>query len=144
MVFTMFRKTVKEVERQTKNGRIYTRETTWGCFSNRRRKRKTAVGGVDKIKGWVRNEVTEVRNTLIEATFNSLWHTPLCLTITAYLTTYWPYLLVLIPGLPQAVAVAAAAFISYLIAALILSYARRLVVWGAGKIKELFGGSGKQ
>lgn len=130
----MFRKTVKEVERQTENGRIYTKETTWGFFLNRRRKRKVASGGVDKIKGWVRNEITEVRNTLIEAIFNSFWHTPLCITITAYLTTYWPYLLVLIPGLPQGIAVAAAGFVSYLIAALILSYARRLVVWVAGKI----------
>lgn len=138
----MFRKTVKEVERQTENGRIYTKETTWGFFSNRRRKRKTAGGG-DKVKGWVRNEVTEVRNTLIEATFNSFWHTPICSAITTFLTLYTPYFAV-IPVIPKAIILFLIALVGYLTAALILSYARRFVVWGAGKIKRLFGGKGKQ
>lgn len=140
----MFRKTVKEVERQTKNGRTYTKETTWCLFWNRRKKKRTTGEGIEKIKSWFQKEIAEGRNTLIEASFNNFWHTPLCLALTAYFSIYTPYLLMLMPWLTPYAAGLAIAFVSYLLAALILSYLRRLVVWGAGKLKKLFCGNGEQ
>lgn len=137
----MFRKIETEVERQTENVRTYTKETTWEFYWNPRKKRKSAACG-EKIKGWIRNEVTEARNTLIEAAFNNLWHTPLWYAVTYYLAIYWHYI-VLIPGVTPVTAGLIIIFVSYLIAALILSYLRRFILWVPGKVKKLFGGNGK-
>lgn len=140
----MFIKTEKEVEHQTENGRTYTRETTWDFLWNRRNKTELAPSSVEKTRGWLRHEITEGRNTLIEAAFNNFWHTPLWLALTAYLSIYTPYLLMLIPWLTPYAAGLAIAFVSYLIVALGLSYLRRFVVWGAGKLKSVLSGKGKQ
>ncbi|WP_313159036.1 hypothetical protein [Mixta calida] len=92
-----------------------------------------------KFFDFVKNEAKEARNTITEATFNNLWHTPICAAIYAFVNQYLHYLLVLIPGLSPVIAAAAALYCSYIVAALLLSYLRRFTVWGAGKLKNIFG-----
>ena len=138
----MFKKTIKEVERQTKNGRSYTREEKW-CFDFENDK-DTAKKGADKKQSWIGKEKVEVRNAVIEACFNNIWHTALCSAITGassgYVAAFLPYVLVIFPGVSPVVAGVAVGFMTYIVAAVMLSYLRRLVVWGGGKLKNwLFG-----
>lgn len=134
----MFVKKVKEVERQTQNGRTYTKETTWGLSRSRRKKTKAASSGAVNKKRWYQKEITEIYNTVVEASFNKWWHTGLCTVLTSYAAPYLQYLLVLIPGLPPVMAYAVLVYLCYVTAAVILSYLRRFTVWGTGKLKDMF------
>lgn len=98
----------------------------------------TRMSRREKFFVFIKNEVREARNTITEATFNNLWHTPACAAIYAFVNQYLHYLLVLVPGLSPVIAAAVGLYCSYILAALLLSYLRRLVLWGAGKLKSLF------
>lgn len=129
----IMKKTV--VNKKTKTGTTRTETTTFGFSRKSRRKKKPAV---NHNTGWFKREMTEVGNTIIEATFNNLWHTPLWVAITTWMLFYLQYLLVLVPGLPVVFAAGAVLVVSFFAAALLLAYLRRFVVWGAGKVKGFF------
>lgn len=130
----------KTVLKKTKSGSSRTETITIGLTRKSRRKKKTVASPVTvrNKPSWVSRELTEARNAVIEATFNNIWHTPLWGFISALIPLYLPYLLILFPGLSPLVATGSALFVSYILAALLLSYLRRLVVWGAGKLKNIF------
>lgn len=130
----------KTVLKKTKTGSSRTETISIGLTrkSHRRKKTVASPNAVRNKPSWLASELTEARNTIIEATFNNIWHTPLWGFISALIPLYLPYLLILFPGLPPVVAMGSAVFVSYILAALLLSYLRRLVVWGAGKFKRLF------
>lgn len=142
----MFKKTIKEVERQTKNGRSYIREETWGF--GWQSDKDTAKKGADKKQSWISKEKDEVRNAVIEACFNNIWHTPLCFAITgvssAYVAAFLPYVFVMFPWLSPVAAGYAIAVMTYIVAAVVLSYLRRFTVWGGGKLKGWLCGKGNQ
>jgi len=130
----------KTVLKKTKTGSSRTETISIGLTRKSRRRKKTVASpnAVRNKPSWLASELTEARNTIIEATFNNIWHTPLWGFISALTPLYLPYLLILFPGLPPVVAMGSAVFVSYILAALLLSYLRRLVVWGAGKLKNIF------
>ena len=136
----MFEKKKTMVLKQSATTITFTETTTFGFVEKSHRKKggKSGQNVKEKGAGWVSHELTEARNTIIEATFNKFWHTTIWGSISALIPLYLPYLLILFPGLPPVVAMGSAVFVSYILAALLLSYLRRLVVWGAGKFKNLF------
>lgn len=136
----MFEKKKTTVLKKSSTTTTLTETTTFGFAKKSRRKKdsKTGKNGKEKGTGWVSRELTEARNTIIEATFNNIWHTPLWGFISAFIPLYLPYLLILFPGVSPVVAMGSAVFVSYILAALLLSYLRRFTVWGAGKLKNLF------
>lgn len=120
---------MKKQDLKNKAQNTSTEENATGIIRMSRRK---------KFFSFIKNEAREARNTITEATFNNLWHTPICAAIYAFVSQYLHYLLVLVPGLSPVIAAGFGLYCSYILAALFLSYLRRFAVWGAGKLKDLF------
>ena len=134
----------KRVNRKTKNGDTSTTIYTIERIPNHRDKDETPEPASSENKGWFRRELKEIRNTIIEASFNKAWHTPIYFAVYGFIQLYLPVLMVVLPWLPPVVFSAVAGYVAYITWALLLFYLRRFVVWAAGKRKRRCAGKRKQ
>lgn len=136
----------KRVKRKTRNGDTSTTIYTLERIPDRRSRDKNEPpeAAEPENKGWFRRELKEIRNTIIEASFNKAWHTTIYIAVYGFIQLYLPGMMVLVPWLPPVVFSAAAGYVAYITGALLLFYLRRFVVWAAGKRKRRSAGKRKQ
>lgn len=131
----MFTKTKTITERQLKNGRSIKETTTLGW--SRRRKRKGKKCGSNKKVSWLRKELSELNASFIEATLNFYFAGLVIAKVTPMLSLALPFLGAF-PWVTTAVSAACIGFVAFIFGALLMSYTRRILVWGAGKLKGIF------